>query len=94
MAGGNFSTFDGGITRTNGYHPLWMSLIVPFYWVFDKVAALYAIKAFEVMLVAGGAARVVRLPWILLFGVLPTVYLYNAVVFGGVLPVSVAVNRW
>ena len=94
MANGNFSTFDSGITRTNGCHPLWLFLITPFYWVFDKVEALYAIKAFEVMLVAGGAARVARLPWILLFGVLPTVYLYNAVVFGGVLPVSTAVNRW
>ena len=80
MAGGNFSTFDGGITRTNGYHPFWMFLIVPFYWMFDKVEALYAIRAFEVMLVAGGvalvagAARVARLPWVLLFGALPTVY--------------------
>ena len=80
MAQGNFSTFDGGITRSNGYHPMWLFLITPFYWVFDKVEALFAIKAFEVMLVAGGvalvagAARVARLPWILLFGVLPTVY--------------------
>ena len=82
MAGGNFSTFDGGISRTNGYHPLWMFLITPFYWMFDKVEALYAIKAFEIMLVAGGvalvagAARAARLPWILLFGALPTVYKY------------------
>ena len=80
MAHGNFSTFDGGITRSNGYHPVWLFLITPFYWVFDKVEALYAIKAFEVMLAAGGvalvagAARVARLPWILLFGVLPTVF--------------------
>ena len=89
MANGNFSTFDGGITRTNGYHPLWMFLIVPFYWVFDKVEALYAIKAFEIMLVAGGvalvagAARVARLPWILLFGALPTVYLHSGALFSG-----------
>ena len=40
LAEGKFSTFDGGITRTNGYHPLWLFLITPFYWVFDKEAAL------------------------------------------------------
>ncbi len=80
MAGGEFSTFDGGLTRTNGYHPLWLFLITPFYWVFDKTEALFAIKAFEVMLVAGGvalaagAARAARLPWILLFAALPALY--------------------
>ena len=80
MAGGEFSTFDGGLTRTNGYHPLWLFLITPFYWVFDKTEALFAIKAFEIMLVAGGvalaagAARVARLPWILLFAALPALY--------------------
>ena len=68
MANGEFSTFDGGITRTSGYHPAWLFLITPFYWVFDKTEALFAIKAFEIMLVAGGvalvagAARVARLP--------------------------------
>ena len=88
MAEGEFSTFDGGITRTNGYHPLWLFLITPFYWVFDKVEALFAIKAFEIMLVAGGvaliagAARVARLPWILLFAALPALY-QNTVLFNG-----------
>ena len=80
LAEGKFSTFDGGISRTNGYHPLWLLLITPFYWVFDKTEALFAIKAFEIMLVAGGvalaagAARVARLPWILLFAALPALY--------------------
>ena len=80
MAAGKFSTFDWGITRTNGYHPLWLLLITPFYWIFDKAAALFAIKAFEIMLVAGGvslvaaAARLARLPWILLFAALPVLY--------------------
>ncbi len=80
LAEGQFSTFDGGITRTNGYHPLWLVLITPFYWVFDKEAALFAIKAFEIMLVAGGAAliavavRLAGMPWILLLAVLPTLY--------------------
>ncbi len=80
LSEGNFSTFDGGLTRTNGYHPLWLLLITPFYWFFDKTEALFAIKAFEVMLVAGGvalvagAARVARLPWILLFAALPALY--------------------
>ena len=88
MAGGEFSTFDGGLTRTNGYHPLWLFLITPFYWVFDKTEALSAIKAFEVMLVAGGvalvagAARVARLPWVLLFAALPALY-GNPVLFQG-----------
>ena len=87
MAEGEFSTFDG-LTRTNGYHPIWLFLITPFYWTFDKVEALFAIKAFEVMLVAGGvalvagAARVARLPWILLFAALPTLY-RNTALFKG-----------
>ena len=77
LAEGKFSTFDGGITRTNGYHPLWMLLITPFYWICDPVTALFGIKAFEIMLVTGAvvlvvlAARVARLPWILLFAALP-----------------------
>ena len=88
MAEGRFSTFDGGLTRTNGYHPLWLFLITPFYWLFDKTEALFAIKAFEVMLVAGGvalvavAARVARLPWILLFAVLPAFYARRSMLLG------------
>ncbi len=80
LASGNFSTFDGGITQTNGYHPLWLLLITPFYWVFDKEAALFGIKAFEIMLIAGGvaliaaAARLARLPWYPLFALLPILY--------------------
>ena len=80
LAEGKFSTFDGGITRTNGYHPLWLFLITPFYWAFDKEAALFAIKAFEIMLVAGGvalvaaAARLARMPWVLMFAALPMLY--------------------
>ena len=80
LAEGKFSTFDGGITRTNGYHPLWLFLITPFYWIFDKEAALFAIKAFEIMLIAGGvalvaaAARAARMPWYLLFAALPMLY--------------------
>ena len=80
LAEGKFSTFDGGITRTNGYHPIWLLLTTPFYWVFDKEAALFAIKAFEIMLVAGGvalaaaAARLARLPWVLMFAALPMLY--------------------
>ena len=80
LAEGEFSTFDGGITRTNGYHPLWMLLIVPFHWAFDREAALFAIKAFEIMLVAGGialvvtATRLTRLPWILTLAALPALF--------------------
>ena len=88
LAEGKFSTFDGGITRTNGYHPLWMFLITPFYWVFDREAALFAIKAFEIMLVAGGvaliavAARLARLPWILLCTQLWLLYQYTSLYQG------------
>ena len=77
LAEGKFSTFDGGITRTNGYHPLWLLLITPFYWIFDPATALFGIKAFEIMLITGAvvlvvlATRVARLPWILLFAALP-----------------------
>jgi len=88
LAEGKFSTFDGGITRTNGYHPLWLFLITPFYWVLDKETALFGIKAFEIMLVAGAvaliaaAARLARLPWILLFALLPTLYQHRALFLG------------
>ena len=88
LAEGKFSTFDGGITRTNGYHPIWMFLITPFHWVFDKEAALFAIKAFEIMLVAGGvalvtaAARLARLPWYLMFAVLPMLYQNHGLIVG------------
>ena len=88
LADGFFSTFDGGITRTNGYHPIWLLLITPMYWVFDAESALFAIKAFEVILVSTAvtlvalAARLARLPWILLFTVLP-ILLSNRALFGG-----------
>ena len=88
LAAGEFSTFDGGITRTNGYHPVWLLLITPFYWVFDLEEALFAIKGFEIVLVACGvaaialAARLFRLPWIVLFAVLPTLYVHTALYRG------------
>ncbi len=88
LAEGKFSTFDGGITRTNGYHPIWLFLITPFYWVFDKEAALFGIKAFEIMLVAGGvalvtaAARLARMPWVLMFAALPVLYQQHGLILG------------
>ena len=80
FANGQFSTFDGGITRTNGYHPAWALFIIPFYWIFDLENALFAIKAYEILLIAGSvvlismAARLADLPWILLIAVLPALY--------------------
>ena len=80
MAEGQFSTFDGGITRTNGYHPVWMLLITPFYWMLDRETALFGIKAFELALLGGSAAvlalsaRLCRLPWVALVAVLPLLY--------------------
>ena len=88
LADGKFSTFDGGITRTNSYHPLWLLMITPFYWVFDPKTALFGIKAFEIMLVAGGVALVVaaawqsRLPWILLLPALPLLYQEPSMLWG------------
>ena len=88
MAEGRFSTFDGGLTRTNGYHPPWLFLITPFYWVLDKTEALFVFKALEIVLIAGGvaliavAARVARLPWFLLFAVLPALYAQTGMLFG------------
>ena len=88
LAEGKFSTFDGGITRTNGYHPVWMLLVTPFHWVFDREAALFAVKAFEIMLVAGGAAlvaaaaRLAGLPWILLLAALPALYRHHGLFWG------------
>ncbi len=88
LAEGKFSTFDGGITRTNGYHPLWMLMITPFYWFSDRETALFAIKAFEIMLVAGAvaliavAARLAKLPWILLFALPPLLYRHHGLIAG------------
>ena len=80
LAQGKFSTFDGSITQTNGYQPIWLLIITPFYWILDKEAALFGIKALEVALVAGGvvlialAAWLARLAWLLLFAALPMLY--------------------
>ena len=88
LAAGKFSTFDGGITRTNGYHPVWLLLVTPFYWVFDPESALFGIRALEIMLIAGAvvliavAARVAGLPWILLFAVLPALYGQRGMMMG------------
>ena len=88
LAQGNFSTFDGGITQTNGYHPLWAWLITPFYWFLDKETALFGIKAFEIILMAGGvalvaaAAYLARLPWLLLFAMLPALYALRTIHLG------------
>ncbi len=88
LAAGKFSTFDGGITQTNGYHPLWLLLITPFYWVFDPQTALFGIKALEIMLIAAGvafialSAQLARLSWILLFALLPTLYQIHSLLSG------------
>ena len=88
LAEGEFSTFDGGITRTNGYHPLWLLLITPAYWIFDPRTALFAIRAFEILLIAGGvaliavAARLARLPWILLLAAPAALYQRQGMLLG------------
>ena len=93
LAEGKFSTFDGGITRTNGYHPLWMFLITPFYWIFDMEAALFGIKVLEIILISGavallsGAARAARQPWILFFAAPPMLYRHGEL-YGGMEPAA------
>ena len=88
LAAGKFSTFDGGITRTNGYHPMWLLLVTPLYWVFDLESALFGVKALEIMLIAGGvcllawAVRLAQLPWILMFAVLPALYGQRGMMMG------------
>ena len=88
LATGKFSTFDGGITRTNGYHPVWLLLVTPFYWVFDLESALFGIRALELMLIAGGvclmavALRLAQLPWFLLFAALPALYVQTGMTMG------------
>ena len=88
LAAGKFSTFDGGVTRTNGYHPLWLLLVTPLYWVFDLESALFGVKALEIMLIAGGvclialAVRLAQLPWILLLAVLPALYGQRGMIVG------------
>ena len=87
LAAGQFSTFDG-ITQTNGYHPLWLLLITPFYWLMDAETALFGIKGFEIALIAGAvlltatAARLAGQPWLLLFALPPLLY-GNVVLFSG-----------
>ena len=88
LAAGKFSTFDGGITRTNGYHPLWLLLVTPFYWLFDAESALFGIKALEIMLIVAGvclmavAVRSAQLPWILLLVVPPALYSQRGMLVG------------
>ena len=88
LAAGHFSTFDGGITQTNGYHPLWLLLITPFYWFMDAETALFGIKGFEIVLIAGAvllvaaAARLAEQPWLLLFALPPLLY-RNVILFSG-----------
>ena len=88
LAEGQFSTVDGGITRTNGYHPVWMLLITPFYWVLDLETALFGIKALELGLIGGSvvvlaaAARLCRLPWVALVALPLLLYPQKALWFG------------
>src|SRR3954447_22136254 len=50
VAHGHGSTFDG-INPTNGYHPLWMLMAVPFYAVgLDDTAAVRALLALQVVM--------------------------------------------
>ena len=56
--------------------------------MFDPERALFAIKAFEIMLIAGGvalvttAARLARMPWVLMFAALPMLYQQPGLLLG------------
>ncbi|MHC4663335.1 MAG: ArnT family glycosyltransferase [Planctomycetota bacterium] len=39
IASGNGITYDG-LGPTNGFHPLWLGLLVPVFWLFPKLAAV------------------------------------------------------
>lgn len=50
VADGHGSTFDG-INQTNGYHPLWLALSVPFFAIgLDDLVAVRVLLAFQVLL--------------------------------------------
>jgi 4-amino-4-deoxy-L-arabinose transferase-like glycosyltransferase len=53
IADGQGPTFDG-VHPTNGFQPLYVFLIAPFYWVFpsDLIAPIYAALAFSALLTA------------------------------------------
>ncbi|MGZ4716132.1 MAG: hypothetical protein ACXWCB_05465, partial [Acidimicrobiales bacterium] len=60
VAHGHGSTFDG-IDPTNGYHPLWMLVAVPFFWAgLDGTMAVRVLLALQV-LCYGGALVLVAL---------------------------------
>ncbi len=60
VAAGNGFTFDG-IHATNGFHPLWLFVLVPvFRWVPGDVAPLRVVALVEIALVAAAALIVLR----------------------------------
>ena len=80
LAEGKFSTFDSGITHTNGYHAIWLLLITPFHWAFDKEAALFPSRCSRsCRLPAAWRSSPrppgwARMPWVLMFAALPMLY--------------------
>jgi 4-amino-4-deoxy-L-arabinose transferase-like glycosyltransferase len=60
-AEGRGSTFDG-VTRTNGYHPLWVLTLVPVLWAFPETdAGQRAAVALQALLLAAGVVVLYRL---------------------------------
>ena len=54
VADGHGSTFDQ-LNATNGYHPLWLALAVPFYTVgLDGMAAVRALMVFQMLMYCAG----------------------------------------
>ena len=80
FAAGLFSTADGGVTQTNGYHPVWTFALIPVYLLFDPENVIEAIKVVEIILLAVSAAFLIlaakafRLSPLPMIPVLPALY--------------------
>ena len=60
IADGDGATFNG-LEPTNGFHPLWMALLVPVFVVFDGTAALVGVELLQGAVWAVGIAAAWRL---------------------------------
>jgi hypothetical protein len=60
IAQGDGSTFNG-IDLTNGYHPLWLLLLVPIFAVFEEHAALVAVSILSAVLFLASAQLLDRI---------------------------------
>ncbi len=88
FAAGHFSTFDS-VNLTNGYHPLWAWLLVPFFWLrSDPVQVLPLLKSWELALLCAAslgvvlAARRIGITWAILVAIPFSVLAFEGVTVG------------